>query len=493
MEGLTLWFALLAAVDRIENPAPYEMSHFFYYDEQHKLHGVPLQNKVFVEVTTGSLTSLPFLALNAPDKFAAQLKKNPNVVSVTTIKSADRSGVMLLTKSKKEALEVLNEMVRGYNAYPVVIWEGVESIPLPEVVLQTTSPVTEILLRRRLNSLGKVTIESITNLGDNNYSVVFKDPKVPSNILVLANIVSEDTAWIKWCKPKFQPVIGNITAIMYVTTPAETNLGEMRQLNIVVDVFKQGIKLRTDLIPAMPPIQHPHQSIEDIWLDVNPPIIKEEKGFNKTTYTIAYKFRLFRPGSAIFSKFSLAYEDGKESKTIVVEMTGFQTNSVLNNTIDDIQLITKRNLLEEVISPEIAVPIKFPYFNLAGFVLLILGGVVALGKAGGVASAVAGNWWLAFRESHGKERLWKDLRRLANHLNRNNWNEDYHKVSKQMVKVLATFFAIHTPLSSDGCVNLEVAAIFRELEKLYQEKAIPNVKALSDALLLFYKNRSLDV
>lgn len=479
MEALTLWFALTAAVDRIENPAPYEMSHFHYYDEQHKLHGVPLQNKIFVE---GLVTK----------EFVAQLKNNPNVVSAITVKSAERQGVMLFTKSKKEALEVLNEVVRAYKAYPVVMWEGVESIPLPEVMLQTTSPVTEILLRRRLNSLGKVTIDSITNIDGNKYSIVFKETKIPSNILVLANIVAEDTAWIKWCRPNFQPLIGNITATMYVTTPAETNLGEMRQLNIVVDVYKPGIKLRTDLLPSIPPMQ---PQVEDIWIDANPPVVKEEKGLSKNTYTITYKFRLCRPGNASFSRMVLPYDDGKEVKTVFVEMTGFQTNSVLNDTIDDIQLITQKNLLDEIVPPEITVPIKLPYLNLAGFVLLILGGVVALGKAGGVVSVVAGNWWLAFRESHGKERLWKDLRRLAFQLTKkdNDWKDNYHKVGKQMAKVLAIFFDIHTPVSADSCVNLEVATVFRELEKIYQEKAVPHVKVLSDALHLFYKNRSLNV
>jgi len=474
MEALALWFALLTAADRIENPAPYEMAHFHYYDEQHKLHGVRMLHRVFVE---GPVTK----------EFTEKLKVKDGVESVSVVKTSDRQGVMVFTKGKKETLEILNELVRGHKAYPVVMWEGVESIPLPEVLLQTTSPVTEILLRRRLNSLGKVQIETINNIDGNNYSIVFKETKIPSNVLVLANIVAQDTAWVKWCRPNFQPLIGKITASTFVTTPAETNLGEMRQYTIVVDVFVPGIKVRTDLLPTTPPVQQ----IEDIWLDANPPMVKEEKGLHKTTYIITYKFRLCRNHQASIAQFNLAYEEDKQAKTVLVPTVSFSTNSVLGE-IDDIQAITQKNLLSEVSTPEVKVANKLPYVNLVGFVLLLLGGVVALGKAGGFAGSVANNWWLALSESRGKERLWKDLRKMSWNLD-TNWQTYYHKVSKQMAKVLATFFDVHTPVSADSCVNLEVATIFRELEKLYQEKATPDVDTLSKAIRLFYKNRSLDV
>lgn len=482
MEAFTLWCALMTAVDRIENPAPYEMAHFHYYDEQHKLHGVPLQNSIFVE---GPVTK----------EFADGLKKNPGVESASVVKSVDKQGVMLFTKSKRETLEVLNELVRNYKAYPVVMWEGVESIPLPEVVLQTTSPVTELLLRRRLNSLGKFTIDSITNLEGNNYSIVFKDTKIPSNILVLANIVAQDTAWVKWCRPNFQPLIGKIAASMYVTTPAKTHLGEMRQLNVVVDVYVPGIKLRTDLLPIMPAIQ---PFVDDIWLDANPPTVKEKKGLHKTTYIITYKFRFCRPGIVEFTRFGLAYEEGQQAKTVMVDMTRFHTSSVLND-IDDIQLITQNNLLTEVKLPETIVPKKLSYLNLIGLSLLFLGGIVALGKVGGLAGGIGRNWWLLLRESRSKERLWKDLQKMSWYLDDKDWKDGknglpgYHQVSKQMALVLATFFDIHTPVSADSCVNLEVATIFKELEKLYQENAIPDINVLSKAMRLFCKNRSLDV
>jgi hypothetical protein len=488
MESIAFWLALWAIMDGIEYPARYEAEHFHYYDEQRKLHGAPLQNKLFVEGNQPEILS----------NLASCLKSNPKVISAQVLRNSDREGVVLTTKSKDDTLELLNILGRFYTVYPVVMWEGIESIPTPEVILQAQPAVTEILLNQRLRTLGKFVIQNISKTDAGFYVVSFGKTKVPSNILVLANIVAEDHAWVKWAMPKFQPLFGKITASMYVSTPADTNLGEMRQLNIVANVYSPNIKVRADLLPAIGQgglVVAPQA--EETWIDGSSPTVKEEIGVHKRTYTITYPFRYCRPGQNFFQPFNLVYEEDKKSKTIQVPVAAFQIPSVLNDTIDDIRPIAQSSFLRTVTTPDVSVPQKLLYLNVVGLGLFLLGGFVMVGMGSRAAAKWHSNWWLANRQKHGREQEWEELRRLANRISiaSASWRDDYQKVSEQMSKVMATFFDIHKPISAAMCTNYAVRTIFEELERLYQQDALPpspiQLSSLTTALETFCEDRQI--
>lgn len=472
--ALMMWLGLWSL---LPTPPTYEIENFYTYDRDRKQQPLLLQKKVFLPESRQA------------DMFVRKMKIAPKIAahaniagSVVQKLKSPMAGRLITLPSNVEAIQLMNKLAKDYVSYsPVVKWEGMDCIPTNTLIVQTKPFVTEKLIRQRLEQAAKVKVVNLQRLEGYQWAIQVNDTSVIPNILVLANMISEDTTWVDWARVVFSPVYSSISGVMNVTTPASLNLGYNKQLDIVVTVYKPTIKVRPDLLPKL---GHnffvPFPAKDEVWYDFGPTVIREEKTPEKTTIHITTSFRYLNHGKINIPPAKIAYNDGKEELVLAIPGVSYDTWSVIDGTdINDIQEIPYIPPISSPASPETFVRVILPW-QMVG----LAGGGVGLGLVllvcfvAGVKRANRLFLWHA--EKDAKNQLLLDLSESVISVSEDStWRSAYSRISKKLAKVLADFYNIHIPVSAADIDDPIVCSILLELEKAYNPNAIPDSKNLA--------------
>lgn len=460
--------------------ATYNAEDLHYYDTNLQSRGLPLVNKVFVDIS-------------GKDKkaFFELVDKAKNIERFKEFNNGEISGVLLFTDSRAGTLDVLNTLTsNGFNAYPVIIFDNIECTSSGEIAVQVKPSVNQEDFTKRLHSIadGKFKVSQISQ---KMFSVRVESLNNPSNILILANLLAKDTAWNVYAMVNWVPLDGYVKANVSVESGAVSQLGEMRNFKVTLDVFDRDVKIRTDMLPQLGQGLLPFPYAGEIWFDPSPPHITETNTNRGKTVTINYPFRQLQYGSFVFQPIIISYERKGELKTVKTNNCQYNVRSVIMGTdIDDIQPRTNDGLdlmlLNPVGIPKMDDPMKSAYFYAKIAVSSLCFGIAAfflIGAAFALKNGVSG--WMN-EDEEGK--LWSALKSLKAPSEQMYPAPYYGTVSKYVNKILNE---AGTSLYS---VNLaECTANFRnlvgELDKLYQQNPFWNVESLKDFVKQVCKDR----
>lgn len=471
--ALVLWLGLSALV-----PAQptYEIDNFYTYDRHHKQQPLLMQGKVFVPVS-GKATEFYLSKGRKVDGLKVERLRTPHLAGWIVSFDNNRLAIEFMAKLAKEAIP----------HSPIVRWEGVDSIPTNIIAIKAKPFVTEKLIRLRLEKNAKLKIVNLEKV-DDQWLVEVSELSIPPNILVLANLLSEDTVWLEWARVVFTPVHSPITGSMSITAPAVLNLGYEKQLDVVITVYKPTVKIRKDLLPRLGHNQFvPFPQKDEVWCEYGQPKITEEVTPEKTVIRITTPFRYLNYGKIWIPAMTVAYDDGKNQATFQVPGVEYANQSVIAGTdIDDIQPMPVFPPAASPPDPGEFTRVVLPW-RLAG----LIGGAVGLGfllLAGGIDLARRARMLTAEMDARlTKNRLWQDLGMavIPRSCTRQTWREVYKDTSTKLAKVLSVFYNIDTPVSADSVDDPALRGILQELEKLYQPDATPDPEKLANDIKHF--------
>ena len=468
---------LFNAADAVQPKPIYDGKHFMYHNEQGVPTAVTLTNKVFIEIRSDDEKK----ALNnAIEEFYPK--------SVEEFAIDELAGVLCEFYYRVDTLDFLNKFpffTKNRNYYPVVIWEGTEAIALQEIRFKTRSFIPSKQIKNRLNKITNLKLEAFpTSERDVSLSWLYHT-NTYLNVYMLANLVSSDSAWFEWCSPVFRPLNGYISAHAYVTSPANTNLGEERVLNIVVQVYGNAIKIREDLQPHS---FRPWPTPKEHWFDAGPRTIKKSVGKYKTTYIISYPFRHLDLGGMMFPDLFVTYEEGPQRiENLRIDNVHYYISSIIEGTdIDDIQPIEKMGTtplfeLFELDDTQIKLLTYLTYFGaffcLSGLVFCSFPVIAYLGERRRKKKAAQK---IALRNS----KAWKELivvwAKMSDSSVAFDWRESYLDVYSKFKKVLAVQYSMDTStISSKDFKGTIVNSILVELEKVFQKAPKLGTKEVS--------------
>lgn len=488
--ALMMWLGIWSL---LPTTPTYEIEHFYTYDKNQKQQPLLLQKKVFLPESPQSDAfvrnmKLPKVGIAAHASIA---RPGP---TVQKLKSPHTPGRLITLQNNREAIRLMEKLAKGHNNYsPVVKWEGMDCIPTNSLIIQSKPFVTEKLIRQRLEQSAKVKVINLQRLEGNQWVVEVGDVIVPPNILVLANMISEDTAWVDWARVHFIPIHASISGVMSVTTPASLNLGYNKQLDIVITVYKSTIKVRQDLLPKLGHnLFVPQPKKDEVWYDFGAAKISEEKFPEKTVIRITTPFRYLNHGITNIPPAQVAYAEGKEESVLLIPGVAYDTWSVISGTdIDDIQAMPSIPPITVPTAPEAFTRVILPWqmVGLAGggigLSLFILACFIV-----GIKRANRLSLW--YTERNAKNKLWWDLEDAARSYalpSYKEWRVVYARTSEKLSKVLAEFYDIHVPISSDSTNIPELGNLLCELEKVYKPDAKPDHKKLVHDVVAFAKTR----
>lgn len=457
----------------------YNGEDFHYYETNLQSRGLPIVNKIFVDVPGKDKKAFFELV----DKLKVERFKEFN--------NGEISGILLFTENKQTTMEVLNTLADNkFNAYPVIIFDGIECTSNGDIAVQVHPSVNQEDFTKRLNSIADGKFK-VSRISQKMFNVRVEELNNPSNILILANLLAKDTVWNVYALVNWVPLEGYVKANTSIESGAVSQLGEMRNFKITLDVFGRDVKIRTDMLPQLGQGLLPFPYAGEIWFDPAPPSITETNTNRGKTVTINYPYRQLQYGNFVFHPIIVSYERKGELKTIKTDTCQYNVRSVIAGTdIDDIQPRTDNGLdlmmLKPVGFPKSEDPMKSAYFYAKVAVSSLCFGIAAfflIGTVLAVKSSLSG--WMHEDE---EGRLWnslKSLRAPSEHLYPAPY---YGTVSRYVNKILNE---AGTSLYS---VNLaECTANFRnlvgELDKLYQQDPVWNVESLKDFVKQVCKDR----
>jgi hypothetical protein len=481
MFGIYMLLALYVATSYGINP--YEIENF-YYVENNKAQSLPFTNKILVEC-------------NDPEKLDVFIKKIKNLKQITSVKRNNGSGFLgcvLETNDRSSSLNLLNLLCRKYkeeglNFYPIVVWKGMEVFPENIINIEMQPAVTKRLLERRLEKFTDVKFD-IFNYNGNSCKLWVRPGKLPANVLVLANLMASDTLWFKSATVSFAHLNGMINASSAVYTEANANLGEPRRFEITVNIYDPNIIIRYDLLP---PIFRPSVVSDEIMFSMQPPQFKEVEYDGYRRATITYPFIYFNLGQALFHSYAIPYEQNGEAKTYTAGFSNFNIDSALKGTtIDDIQAIDtsylKLSLIPVVPVEESIKNIWYKRMQIFGIVYTVVNFIVVLL----LVLKDLYLWLFTFNQNEHIEdiKIWNELLRLKNEIGIEGtiefWHDYYRKIIIKLGKVLKRYYKINKPLSSEECTfDLSLKNTLKELEKVYQDSAVPDFNFLKSHLTTF--------
>ena len=242
---------------------------------------------------------------------------------------------------EKNVLSVLNSFPK--EASPVIVWKGQECVPINSIVIEIKEVVDVNLLKERLVNFGKFNITELSEVSPRIYRLSVSDLEMPTNIFVLANLISEDSIYMKWARPIFQFVYDPIQVSMYITSGGLDSLGSKRFLHLDVYIFDEKITLLKDLVPQLGEGEFTLGD-EDIWFWTDKPVITETKNETVRTISFVWPFIYLNTGDFTFKEILIPYSriDGAEKteETISTGKCKFQIGSVtkgVDPSINDIQ------------------------------------------------------------------------------------------------------------------------------------------------------------
>jgi hypothetical protein len=469
--------------------AMFSLEDFHIYDEKHNLHGLPLTQKIYVSAPSDEEKRL-FI------KFGEKLPGFTEFSVIANGMNKDFKGLVLLFDERGNALKALNTCLKeGYRAFPVVIYDDVEMIVPNQVVVSIRPSTRKSDYFKRLNKVAEGKFE-ITEIDNKTFSITAKEIVNPSNILVLSNLISQDTFWVSWALPAFVPLNGYIWATATIETPSYTNLGQERILKVDISVFDPKIVVKLDLLPQMGPSLYPFPNAGENWLDVKPPQITETVTATKRVISISYPFRYLQFGNFVFQPIAISYEKNGKLMQIGTNTCRFVTKSVIFGTnIEDLQ--------PESYSPNLAmlpavkpVQTQKEYLGvLAGDAKLIVTG--SFGVVGGVlvlfwAASLLPMLTSIFNNNPG-EHLWEQLDACLDLDLEEDWHHAYTAISSSLNAVLVRDFGVSLySLTPEHC-TANFSELLAELNKLYmcEEHVEPDFSVLEHSLIEFCRKREI--
>ncbi len=443
-------FLLAFFIGLIQNPS-YRPNDFYCYDENGKAIGVALQPKILVKSD-----KLLFARLS---KFDGIIGFENNVVKFVKI------------GYESVVLSALNELPQ--ETLPVVIWKGRECVPTNIVMMETKSPVNIELLRKRLSGFGQFTIDKLFEISPSTYEMKISSLEMPSNIFVLANLIAEDFAYIKWARPVFRFLKDSVEVSMYVASGGLDSLGDKRFLHLDVHIFDDKISLLKDLMPQLG--QNEFTLDEEMWFWADKPVITETRDGIERIISFVWPFIYLNTGEFTFGEINIPYSsmDGNEKteKTILIKNCKFQIGSVLKGIdppITDIQPM--HNYI--ALSPDLnsADLLGTNYWHIYRPILAI----ISIGSAIFI--------WYHFLWKHFFEWIklsrqknlvifensvyWEDLLNAAKEPHAD-WKQHYQNIESRLRKALNRF---NLDYDSGGLLK----GIRTELERVYRDDGNPN-------------------
>lgn len=454
----------------------YRAEDFHYYSASLQSRGLPLVNKIYVEVPTKDKKDFFELV----DKLKVERFKE--------FQNDELNGVLLFCKDKKDTLNTLNSLTdKKYRAFPVVMFDGIEVTTTGAVAVQVHPSVNIEDFTKRLNAIadGKFKVSEIKQ---KVYLVTVEELNNPSNVLVLSNLLAKDTAWNSLVMTAWVPVDGYVKTNASVETLATSQLGEMRTFKVTVDVFDPNINVRTDLLPQLGQGLLPFPFAGEVWFDPSPPTITEVKTNRGKTVTINYPFRQLQYGNFVFQPIVISYEKNGELQTVKTNTCQYMVRSVIAGTdIDDIQPRTYDGLdllvLRPVGFPKQDDPMKLIYYYLKIGTSSVCFGIAAMLLAMGLSALKhdVSRWYA----SDSKDSLWRDLAVCKADTARNY----YVIVSQHLNKLLTEGYGASLYSVNRGECTSNFQNLVNELDKLYQPEAAYNYESLKDFVKQFCKSR----
>ena len=464
----------------------YKTEDFHVYDDSLKLHGLPLVKKLFVLLPTEEEKNL-FLIFG---------KKLPKMVEFTTVTigvNKELKGYVLLFEDRAATFKSLNNCLKeGYNVYPVVIYDDVEMAVPNEIIIKVHTSVRRSDYLRRLGKVaeGKFDLHEIE---PKSFHLTIKELINPSNVLVLSNLISKDSFWVKYAMPVFIPLNGYVCATASIETPSYTNLGQERILKISIDVFDPKVNVKLDLLPQMGATFAPFPNAGENWIDIKTPVISETKTNTKRNITVSYPFRYLQHGNFVFQPIAVPYEKNGQIMQARTDVCKFVAKSVIMGAdIDDLQSESYLASLNQV--PPIMPAKSDEYLGVVladaklvvPAVLACTGGVLLLFWFTSLLPVLTGMF-----NNDPKKTLWDDLDACLD-LDFDNWVFDYTLVSSRLNKVLVQDFNVSLYSLSPELCNDNFSKLLGELNKLYRQHVEADPEVLNHALTKFCYERKYD-
>ena len=453
----------------------YRVEDFHYYDENLQSRGLPIVNKIYVD------------SPNDKKEFFEALDKVRGVERFKEFKTPELDGVLVFLDDKKATLDALNKLGKKYKAYPVIIFDGIECTTSGEIIVGVQPSVNLVDFNRRLNSIaeGNFRVEEIR---PKQYVVTVDSISNPSNNLILANLLANDSAWNRYAMVGWIPLDGYVKANAFVETPAISHLGEWRNFKIMIDVFNPDIVIRTDLLPQMGQSLVPFPFGGEVWFDPAPPEIIEQKNTKGKTVTVNFRFRQLQYGTFMFQPIQVTYERNGELQTVRTNTCQYNIRSVIQNTdIDDIQSRTSDGLdlviLKPVAVPKTENPLKSTYFFIKmgiGFIcfstalFFMVGALITLKKT-------ATDWFVETEE----DRLWNELR----YCDASDSHEYYMLVSRKLNDVLTNLHGVSLFTVDEVLCTKNFKNLVNELSKVYQQEVFLDPELLRGFVKQVCKDR----
>lgn len=303
----------------------YRSGDFYCYDEKGIAIGLELRPKIFIQ----------------PDKLLiAQLSKFEGITGFERLDNGNFVIDFIEDGYLNFVLSVLNSFPE--RVLPVIVWKGQECIPGNSIILETKSPVEIDLLKKRLANFGNFSIIRLAEISPRVYELSVGNLKVPSNIFVLANLIAEDSAYVKWARPLFHPIYESMQVFMYVTSGGLDSLGDKRFLHLDIHILDKKITILKDLMPQLG--EGDFALSDDIWFWADKPVITETEKDMERIVSFVWPFIYLETGEITFPEIKIPYSEisgsGKTEKQFSTKGCKFQISSVLKGIdppIEDIQ------------------------------------------------------------------------------------------------------------------------------------------------------------
>lgn len=457
----------------------YRAEDFHYYDDGLQARGLLITNKIYVK----------------PDNKKEFLKFTDSLKTLERFKDIhtdDLNGLLLFFNNRSDTLEALNKCIeKGYSAYPVVIFEGIECVITNEIIVSVHPSVNRDDFINRLNKVADAKFTIVQEVKPRVYLIRVDELKNPSNILILANLIAKDSFWTKSAMVAWVPLDGFVKAFASVETSATSHLGEMRNFKLTINVFDPDINTRTDLLPQLGQSLVPFPFAGEIWFDSFPPEIIETVSGRKKTITVNYPFRQLQYGNYIFQPIVISYEKNGELFTTQTNLCQYVVRSVIAGTdIDDIQPRTNDGLdlliLQPVGLPKTENPMKIAYWYAKVGSSTIFFGIAAVLLFGSTLSLK--NRVVSWLRSDGEGKLWRELRHNMYFSGKNTEVRDYYlSISHTLNLVLTEYFGVSLYSVNLSECNDNFVKLVEELNKVYQQYTVLNPQYLLGLLKIFIR------
>jgi hypothetical protein len=475
-------------------PALYEMENFYYYDDTHKIKALPLQSKLFV---FDSEKTKKWIAANGRDIVTQD--KNFRIKNLNWHPALPISdlyiGTILTFKDNRTAMNAMSSLQSNKVPYfPIVKFDTMDCVPTYSLLVETKPAVTEQMLLKRLKDAYGFTYSKFQNVGGRAYVFwdVAPEGSNPSNIIALANLISEDTAWFKQARPLFLPLNDPVEVFSTIHNPERQNLGGERLYKITIKVYHQSVNVKMDLLPRLgmagwypsPIFGAPK---DENWMDIGIPTITEKTVSGVKTIEVVTPFKMFHNADCVIPPSKIVYFVKDKEMAANIPSVKFGISGLIDGTdISDIQPMRGLPAL-----PAVDVPPPVASFSnnmlYSGYVTAFVGLIFAV-----LCLLFILNSWLASAFTTSPERMakmgaLKELQAASLPLNRNmdDWRKVYIAINVALSKVLGAIYGDARPKDAEVVEDPILSNVLSELNKAYMQKATPDRVSLRSNLKKF--------